>query len=199
MSDIAIEEERKGIPSFTEAKETLSPEEERFERWRNTIGLGLGPLVALMVYLMPMPSLTPQAHVLAAIISWVGIWWITEPIPIPMSALMGAVLCVVFGIADAKKVFAPFADPIIYLFFGSFLLAEAMAIHGLDKRFAYAIMSLKSVGNSTGRILLAFGIICGFLSMWLSNTAATAMMFPIALGIVYAMADITFQIGRAHV
>ncbi len=193
MSEIAIEEERKGIPSFTEAKETLSPEEERFERWRNTIGLGLGPLVALMVYLMPMPSLSPEAHILAAIISWVGIWWITEPIPIPMSALMGAVLCVVFGIADAKKVFAPFADPIIYLFFGSFLLAEAMAIHALDKRFAYAIMSLKSVGNSTGRILCAFGVICGFLSMWISNTAATAMMFPIALGIVYALADITFQ------
>ncbi|MCU0574274.1 MAG: DASS family sodium-coupled anion symporter [Syntrophobacteraceae bacterium] len=193
MSEITLEPQRKTIKDFSAAKEKLSPEEERFERWRNTIGLGLGPLVALMVYLMPMPSLSPEAHVLAAIISWVGIWWITEPIPIPMSALLGAVLCVVFGIADAKKVFAPFADPIIYLFFGSFLLAESMGIHGLDKRFAYSIMSMKSVGNSTGRILLAFGLICGFLSMWISNTAATAMMFPIALGIVYAMADITQQ------
>jgi sodium-dependent dicarboxylate transporter 2/3/5 len=79
------------------------------------------------------------------------------------------------------------------LFLGSFILAEAMAIHGLDKRFAYAIMSMKSVGNSTGRILFAFGFICAFLSMWISNTAATAMMFPIALGIVYAMADIVAQ------
>ena len=68
-----------------------------------------------------------------------------------------------------------------------------MAIHGLDKRFAYGIMSLKSVGNCTGRILCAFGVICAFLSMWISNTAATAMMFPIGLGIVYAMADITFR------
>ena len=107
-----------------------------------------------------------------------------------MSALLGAVLCVVLGIADVKKVFAPFADPIIQLFLGSFMLAEAMAVHRLDKRFAFAIMSMKTVGNSTGRILLAFGIISGFLSMWISNTAATAMMFPIALGIVYAMADI---------
>jgi len=108
-----------------------------------------------------------------------------------MSALFSSVLCVVFGVADAKTVFAAYSDPIIYLFLGSFMLAEAMAIHGLDKRFAYGIMSMKFVGNSTGRILLAFGFICAFLSMWISNTAATAMMFPIALGIVYAMADIT--------
>jgi solute carrier family 13 (sodium-dependent dicarboxylate transporter), member 2/3/5 len=178
---------------FMEAKETLSAQEERFEFWRNSIGLFLGPLVGLVVYLIPMPSLSPKAHILAGVISWIGVWWITEPIPIPMSALFGAVLCVVFGIGSVKTVFAPFADPVIMLFLGSFVLAEAMAIHGLDKRFAYAIMSLKSVGNSTGRIMLAFGIICAFLSMWISNTAATAMMFPIGLGIMYAMADIIAQ------
>lgn len=174
-------------------REVLSAQEERFERWRNTVGLFLGPLAALLIYLVPMPSLSPKAHILASIITWVAIWWITEPIPIPMSALWGAVLCIVLGVADAKKVFAPFADPIIYLFFGSFIIAEAMALHGLDKRFAYAIMSLKAVGNSTGRILLAFGIICGFLSMWISNTAATAMMFPIALGIIYATSDLVHR------
>ncbi|AFM23651.1 SLC13 family permease [Desulfomonile tiedjei] len=185
--------ERRSYKSFAEAKETLTPQEERFEKWRNTIGLFLGPLVALWIYWAPMPSLSPQAHTLAAIIAWVGIWWITEPIPIPMSALLGAVLCVLFGIADAKKVFAPFADPIIQLFLGSFMLAEAMALHGLDKRFAYGIMSLKWVGSSTGRIMFAFGVICGVLSMWISNTAATAMMFPIGLGIIYAMADVMSQ------
>jgi sodium-dependent dicarboxylate transporter 2/3/5 len=180
----------KGAKDLTQVEAVLSAQEERFERWRNTVGLFLGPLVALLVYYLPMPNLSPTAHTLAAVISLVGVWWITEPIPIPMSALLGAVLCVVFGIADVKKVFAPFADPIIQLFLGSFMLAEAMAIHGLDKRFAYAIMAMKAVGNSTGRILAAFGFICAFLSMWISNTAATAMMFPIALGIVYAMGDI---------
>ena len=174
-----------------ELKETLSEKEEAFEKWRNTIGLFLGPLVALAIYLTDMPSLSAKAHTLAAILSWIVVWWICEPIPLAMSALFSSVLCVVFGVADAKTVFAAYADPIIYLFLGSFMLAEAMAIHGLDKRFAYGIMSMKFVGNSTGRILLAFGFICAFLSMWISNTAATAMMFPIALGIVYAMADIT--------
>ncbi|MBI5895131.1 MAG: anion permease, partial [Desulfobacterales bacterium] len=179
------------LRNVAEPKQTLSKKEETFEKWRNTLGLFLGPLLALAIYLIDMPSLDPKAHILAAILSWTVVWWICEPIPLPMSALFSSVLCVVFGVADAKTVFAPYADPIIYLFLGSFMLAEAMAIHGLDKRFAYAIMSMKWVGNSTGRILLAFGVICAFLSMWISNTAATAMMFPIALGIVYAMADIT--------
>ena len=178
-------------------KETLSEQEQTFDRWRNTIGLFLGPLVAIAVYLMDMPSLSAKAHVLAAVLSWTVVWWVCEPIPLAMTALLSSVLCVVFGVSDARAVFAPYADPIIYLFLGSFMLAEAMAVHGLDKRFAYGIMSLKFVGNSTGRILLAFGFICAFLSMWISNTAATAMMFPIALGIVYALADLRArQTGR---
>jgi sodium-dependent dicarboxylate transporter 2/3/5 len=170
--------------------ETLSEGEEKFERWRNTIGLFLGPIVAIIVYMIDMPQLSHKAHVLAAILSMTVVWWICEPIPLAMSALVSSILCVVCGVGEVKKVFAPYADPIIYLFLGSFMLAEAMAIHGLDKRFAYAIMANKFVGNSTVRILGAFGFICALLSMWISNTAACAMMFPIGLGIVYALADI---------
>ena len=170
--------------------ETLSEGEEKFEKWRNTIGLFLGPLIGLLVYMIDMPQLSHKAHVLAAILAWTVTWWICEPIPLAMTALGSSVLCVLMGVDGAKKVFAPYADPLIFIFLGSFILAEAMAIHGLDKRFAYAIMSSKLVGSSTGRILAAFGFICAFLSMWISNTAATAMMFPIALGIVYAMGDL---------
>ncbi len=171
-------------------RESLSEQEQKFEKWRNTAGLFLGPLVAAVIYLLDMPQLSPKAHLLAAILGWTVAWWVCEPIPLGMTALASSVLCVVLGVEEAKTVFAPYADPIIYLFLGSFMLAEAMAIHDLDKRFAYAIMSMKIVGNSTGRILAAFGFICAILSMWISNTAATAMMFPIALGIVHAMADI---------
>ncbi len=85
-----------GAEQVVEIKEVLSPQEERFERWRNTIGLFLGPLGALIIYLIPMPSLSEKAHVLASIITWIAIWWITEPIPIPVSAILGAVLCVLF-------------------------------------------------------------------------------------------------------
>ena len=178
---------------IAEVKATLTPAEEKFERWRSTTGLFLGPVVAVILYWIPMPGLTAQAHTLAAILGWIVTWWITEPIPLPMSAIMGAVLCVVCGVADARKVLGPFADPTIFLFVGSFILAEALSVHGLDKRIAYGIMSLKWVGNSTARILLAYGAITALLSMWISNTAATAMMFPIGLGIIYTMADIVAE------
>jgi len=175
----------------TEAKEILTPQEERFEHWRKTIGLILGPCAAILFNLLSMPSLSRQAHTLAAIIAWVVVWWITEPIPLSMTAVLGAVLCVVFNVTTVKSAFAAFADPMIFLFMGSFILAEAMAVHRLDKRFAYGIMSIRWVGNRSGRILFVFGSICAFISMWISNTATTAMMFPIGLGIVTTMADIT--------
>ena len=181
--------------AYAEVRAKLSPLEERFEQLRNTVGLFLGPLLALFLYLTPMPSLSDKAHRLAAVIGWVVTWWVTEPIPLPMTALLGAMLCIVFGVAPAKTVCAPFADPIVFLFLGSFILAEAMAVHGLDKRFAFRILSFKWV-NSTGRILFAFGAIAAGLSAWMSNTAVTAMMFPIGLGIIYAMGEIMEQAGE---
>ena len=167
----------------------LTEAEKRFESLRHKAGLFLGPLAALILYLFPMPGLSSQAHVLAAVIGWVVVWWITEPIPIPATALLGASLCVVTGVTNAKTALAPFADPIIYLFLGSFILARAMSVHALDKRFAYSILSWRLVGSSSGRILFVFGAVCAFLSMWVSNTATTAMMFPIGLGVLSAMAD----------
>ncbi len=175
--------------SNEEAKEILSVAEERFEKIRKTVGLFLGPALAILLYFIPMPSLSFNAHMLTVIVGWIVIWWVTEPIPIPITALLGAVLCVILGVADAKTVFAPFADPIIFLFLGSFILAKAMSVHKLDKRIAYSIMSIKWVGNSSGRILFVFGAISAFISMWVSNTATTAMMLPIGIGIVYALAE----------
>lgn len=168
----------------------LTEAERRFERLRRSIGLFLGPLVFLTLSLLPMSSLSSRAHTLAAVIGWVIVWWITEPVPIPATSLLGAALCVLTGVTNAKGAFAPFGDPIIFLFVGSFILARAMSIHGLDKRFAYSILALPFVGHSSGRILFAYGAITAFISMWISNTAATAMMFPIALGIITALADL---------
>jgi len=178
-------------------EEKLSAAEERFERRRRTVGVFLGPLLGGLVLLWPFPSLSAPAHTLAAIIAWVIVWWITEPIPIPMTALLGPGLCTIAGVADAKTSFAPFADPIIFLFLGSFVIARALAAHGLDKRFAYGLLSRRFVGNSPGRILFFYGAICAAISMWISNTATTAMMFPIGVGIISAMADmIARQTGR---
>ncbi|MBM3285539.1 MAG: anion transporter, partial [Candidatus Aminicenantes bacterium] len=175
---------------FTEAEKSL-------ERHRRTIGLFLGPAVAAAIFVLPLKGLSPDAHSLAAIISWVVIWWVSEAIPIPATAVLGAALSVIAGVADARTVFAPFADPIIFLFMGSFLIARAMSVHGLDRRFAFGLLSLRVIGNSASRIFFIFGAVCALLSMWISNTATTAMMFPIGVGIISAMAEMMArQTGR---
>lgn len=175
----------------------LSAAEQRFESRRRTIGLFLGPAVAALIFFLPMGALSFAAHTLAAVIGWVIVWWITEPIPIPMTALLGPCLCIIAGVAEAKAVFAPFANPIIFLFLGSFLIARAMSVHGLDRRFAYGLLSLRLVGTRSARILFFYGAVCAALSMWISNTATAAMMFPIGVGIISAMADmIAGQTGR---
>lgn len=165
----------------------ITSAEATFERWRGATGLFLGPLLALAVYIAPIHVKQP-AHTLAAVLTWVVVWWVTEPVPIPITALLGVILCVLTGVASATKAFAPLADPTIYLFLGSFIIAEAMSVHRLDRRFAYAIISLKWARGSTGRILLLYGAIAAFLSMWISNTATAAMMMPIGVGIANATA-----------
>ena len=162
----------------------LSPQEEKFEWWRQTIGLFIGPVVFFILYLLPTPSLSMEGHMLAAILGLVITYWITEPIPIPVTALLGAALCVISGVAPAKAVLSPFADPIVFLFIGSFMIAKAMSLHKLDRRFAYYIFSIKGIGNNPLSLLIACGVIVALISMWISNTAATAIMLPIGIGVI---------------
>ena len=86
------------------------------------------------------------------------VWWITEAIPLPVTALLGPALAVILGVGTATEMFAPFGDPIVILFLGGFLLAEAMVTTGLDRRVAYAILGRRWVGASPTRILVAFTV-----------------------------------------
>lgn len=176
-----MDEEKTGV---------MSHSEERFERWRNTIGLFVGPVLFLVVLFLPLRGLSPEAHRLAAVLALVLVYWVTEPIPIPVTAMLGAVLTVLFRVGTAKEVLARFADPIVFLFIGSFIIANAMMTHGLDRRFALSILARRTVGRTSGRLILACGAIAAFLSMWISNTASTAMMLPIGVGILYAVGDV---------
>ena len=174
------------MPDFVEnieVAEVVSPAEARFERWRNRAGFFLAPLIFAVIFFAPL-NLKPEAHNLAAIISVVIILWICESLPMPVTALIGAALCVLFKVADAKTVFAPFADPLMFLFIGSFIIARAIFLHDLDKRFAFGVLSLKIIGARPARILFAFGAVTAFISAWISNTATTAMMFAIGLSIL---------------
>ncbi|OGH60727.1 MAG: hypothetical protein A3G34_11455 [Candidatus Lindowbacteria bacterium RIFCSPLOWO2_12_FULL_62_27] len=166
--------------------EILSDAEERFSRRRAQAGLLLGPALGVLIFFWPAP-LSAQGHALSAILALVGTYWICEPIPISATALLGAALCVLLGVDSAKNIFAPFAHPLIFLFIGSFFLAKSMSTHGLDRRIASSVLAWRFVRGHPARVMLAFGGLTAFLSMWISNTAATAMMFPIALGLIRSL------------
>jgi solute carrier family 13 (sodium-dependent dicarboxylate transporter), member 2/3/5 len=167
-----------------QAIEQLSAGEQRFERARRRVGLVLAPALFLAILLLDLPALSPEAHRLAAVMAAVIALWVTEAVPLPVSALTGAAACVVLRVAPAREVFAPFAEPLIFLFIGSFILARAIFVHHLDRRLAFAVLSLEWVGSSPSRILLAFGGVTAFASAWISNTATTAMMFAIGMSIL---------------
>jgi solute carrier family 13 (sodium-dependent dicarboxylate transporter), member 2/3/5 len=141
--------------TLDEQREVLTPAEERFEKARQTIGLILGPIV--FMYLVPLP-LEPNQQALAAILSFTIVYWLSEAIPIPVTAMLALALCVLLNVpavgpnaddALGDVVFGGFADPVIFLFIGAFVIAQAMVTHGLDRRFAFRILSLPGVSNST--------------------------------------------------
>jgi len=115
--------------------------------------------------------------------------WVTEVIPIAVTALLIAPLLVVTGVAEAKEAFRHYADPLLYLFVGGFFIAEAMSKHGLDRRIARSIVTSRWVGGAPMRIRLALMVAGALLSMWISNTASTAILMPILLGMLGSRRD----------
>ncbi len=174
----------------------MNNKDSRFEQMRRITGAIMGPLCAVLLWFLPIEGIEEPAHHLLAIMSLVAIWWITEPVPIPVTSLLGPTLCVLFGVAPMDDAFKQFANPMIFLFMGGFLLAKGMMVNGLDKRIAYGIMSMKWVGDSPRRIFLAIGLACMLCSGWISNTATAAMMFPIALGLLEAIREMMASNGK---
>jgi sodium-dependent dicarboxylate transporter 2/3/5 len=164
----------------------LSAGEERFDAIRRTVGLFLGPAALAIVLVWPLPGVPDQAHRLAAVVALVVVWWVTEAIPIPITALVGTALTVLFGVADTTDAFAPYADPLIFLFISSFILSRAVIEHGLDRRIATTLLGLPTVGSSFARTRIAVGLIVVMISAWMSNMVVTAMMLPVVLGVLNA-------------
>ncbi|MFE6307609.1 SLC13 family permease [Nocardiopsis sp. NPDC057823] len=150
-------------------------------------GLVLGPLLFVVTLLFFEPEgLSPAGLAVLATTLWVATWWITEAIPIPVTSLLPVVLLPLTGALDGDTVVAAYGNDIIFLFLGGFSLAIAMEKWNLHQRIALSIVA--AIGTSPRRIVLGFMVATGFLSMWVSNTAATMMMIPVGLAVVYQAA-----------
>ncbi|HEY9428650.1 MAG TPA: SLC13 family permease, partial [Gemmatimonadaceae bacterium] len=155
--------------------------ESRYTRAQR-LGLIIGGAVFVVMLLAPPPSgLSTAGWRTAAVALLMAVWWVTEAIPIPATALLPLALFPTLGVLDASNAAAPYANDLIYLFMGGFLLAVTMERWGLHKRIALRIMAW--VGTSPNRLVLGFMLATAFISMWISNTATAAMMLPIALAV----------------
>jgi sodium-dependent dicarboxylate transporter 2/3/5 len=154
-------------------------------------GLVTGPLALLvMLVLGPPDGIAVSAWNMAAIALWMAIWWGTEALPPFVTALMPLVLFPFLGVMDFSNAAAPFAHRLIFLFLGGFLLALAIEKWDLHKRIALHV--LLAMGVRAKAIVLGFMVATAFLSMWMTNTATTLMMLPIAVSIL----SVVFEGGK---
>ncbi|MGL2653286.1 SLC13 family permease [Helicobacter pylori] len=173
-------------------------------------GLIGGALIALIIYYaldaqMPhiveeIPKLSSLNYkampVVAGVAVLMGIWWMTEAIDLPATALLPLVLFSVFSVDQFSSVSASYASPIIFLFMGGFILALSMQKWNLHTRIALSIILL--VGTSPRRLILGFMIATGFLSMWVSNTATAVMMFPVGMSVLQLVAKLVGKENASH-
>ena len=156
----------------------------KIQQW----ALIVAPLISLAIILFA--DLDPENRKVTytfAIALLMAIWWITEAIPLAVTALIPVVLFPLFGVVDGKTISAMYFNHLIFLFIGGFIMAFAMERWNLHRRIALRILLL--FGVSPGRILLGFMLATSFLSMWMSNTATTMMMVPIALSIILKLEE----------
>lgn len=147
------------------------------------IGLFLGIIVFLIMLLSnPAFGLTVPAWKVLAIAAIMLIWWVSEAVPIPVTALLPMVLLPTLQIYDMGTAAAPYASPIVFLFMGGFMLALAMEKWQLHRRIALNIVRV--TGTNANGIILGFMFATAFLSMWISNTATTVMMLPIGVSVI---------------
>ncbi|WP_376695386.1 SLC13 family permease [Wenzhouxiangella sp. EGI_FJ10305] len=149
---------------------------------RPRIGLIAGPLVFVTMLVLPAPEgMSEAAWHVAAVAALMVVWWISEALPIAATALLPIVLFPLLGVSDIAGATTPFANPLIYLFLGGFIIALGMEQSGLHRRIALTI--IRRVGTQPRAIIAGFMVAAAFLSMWVSNTATAMMMLPIALSV----------------
>ena len=148
-----------------------------------TVGLFIGPIIAIIMLLAPAPDgLSQEAWSVAAMGALMAIWWATEAIPIAITALLPLVFFPLLGISSIQEAATPFANKVIYLFLGGFIVACAMQRWNLHRRIALTI--LQYVGGNGRSLVGGFMLVSAALSMWVMNTSTTMMLLPIAISVI---------------
>ncbi len=160
------------------------------------LALPLGILLALFFGWANPFSLDAKANTAVAIALLMVLWWVTEALPMPVVALLPVILHPLFHLGTIEETTKAYSNPVIFLFMGGFLIGIAIEKWNLHKRIALQIVSF--TGTSGNKIILGFMIATAFLSMWLSNTATTMMMFPIALSVIRVMKEHPSETGNTH-
>ena len=151
------------------------------------IGLVFAPLLFFMVVNLPFHLVSETGDAVIAVALWMVVWWITEAVHIAVTALLPLVLFPLLRVMSAADVGANYGSPIIFLFFGGFVLALALEKVNLHKRIALTI--IKMTGTTPNKVILGFMIATAFMSMWISNTASTVVMLPIAISVIKLLID----------
>ena len=155
---------------------------------KKNIGLILGPLVYLLIKLFYNPNeLSEEGLAILASTLWVAIWWVTEAVPIYVTALIPIILFPLSGGLELKQTTSAYGHKFVFLFVGGFILAIAIEKWRLHKRIALNIINI--VGTKKSNIILGFMIATAFLSMWISNTATAVMIMPVGLAIISQLKD----------
>lgn len=151
------------------------------------IGFILGPILCVILLLVRGSIFSAHIDTVIAIAAWMIIWWITEAVSISVTALIPLAIFPLLNIGSIKEVASNYANPIVYLFFGGFVIALALEKVQLHKRIALSI--LKITGTKANGIILGFMIATALMSMWISNTASTVVMLPIAVSVINLLID----------
>lgn len=150
---------------------------------RRRIGLFLGPLLFILLLSLPLPGeMSAEARAVAAVAVLMAVWWISEALPMAATALLPIVAFPLLGVMSTAETTVGYANHLIYLFLGGFLIAMAMQRWDLHRRIA--LHTIRLVGSNPRRTVLGFMLATAFLSMWISNTATAMMMLPIGLAVI---------------
>ena len=170
---------------MSDASETYESQPGEFDRPRSPIQwviLFLAPLLFCLIVLMPEPEgMAPSAWIVTGLLVWMALWWVSETIPIPITSLLPIVILPLFGIRTVQEATTPYGDRIVFLLLGGFIIAKSVERWRLHERLA--LLTVSRAGAHPAGLSLGFLVAAALLSAWISNTATSIMLMPVALSV----------------